>query len=161
MTKPAYVTTTIPYVNAPPHIGFALELVQADAIARYHRLLGREVRLQSGTDENAFKNVLSAEARGIHVQHSSTRTRRAFARWPTRSTCRSTISSAPPIPRIDEPSTHSSLGFGPTTSMPADYRGLYCTGARTFIWRLTQSTAGARSTTLRSSRSRNTTGSFA
>ena len=68
MTQRAYVTTTIPYVNAPPHIGFALELVQADAIARYHRLLGREVRLQSGTDENAFKNVLSAEARGIRVQ---------------------------------------------------------------------------------------------
>ena len=68
MTQHAYVTTTIPYVNAPPHIGFALELVQADAIARYHRLLGRTVRLQSGTDENAFKNVLSAEARGISVQ---------------------------------------------------------------------------------------------
>jgi methionyl-tRNA synthetase len=68
MTQPLYVTTTIPYVNAPPHIGFALELVQADVIARYHRLTGREVRFQTGTDENAFKNVLSARARGIPVR---------------------------------------------------------------------------------------------
>ncbi len=68
MSQTLYVTTTIPYVNAPPHIGFALELVQADAIARYHRLLGRTVRLQTGTDENAFKNVLSARKRGVPVE---------------------------------------------------------------------------------------------
>ncbi len=35
-----YVTTAIPYVNAEPHLGFALELVQADVLARYHRLSG-------------------------------------------------------------------------------------------------------------------------
>jgi|TARA_B110000495_G_C22642720_1_gene381532 methionyl-tRNA synthetase len=40
-----YVTTSIPYVNGAPHVGFALELVQADAITRYKRLLGEEVRL--------------------------------------------------------------------------------------------------------------------
>src|SRR5262245_10861808 len=67
-SKSLYVTTTIPYVNAPPHVGFALELVQADVIARFHRLEGRTVRFQTGTDENAFKNVLSAEARGIPVE---------------------------------------------------------------------------------------------
>ena len=53
MKKKIYVTTSIPYVNAEPHIGFALELVQADAIARYYRLRGRDVRFQTGTDENA------------------------------------------------------------------------------------------------------------
>src|SRR4029079_19783867 len=68
MTQRTYVTTTIPYVNAPPHIGFALELVQADVIARYRRLIGRAVRLQSGADEIAFKIVLSANARGMGVQ---------------------------------------------------------------------------------------------
>jgi methionyl-tRNA synthetase len=67
MSNQIYVTTTIPYVNAAPHIGFALELVQADAIARYHRLVGTDVRFQTGTDENAFKNVLSARARGVPV----------------------------------------------------------------------------------------------
>jgi len=53
-------STTIPFVNARPHIGFALELVQADVLARYHRLRGHSVRLQTGTDENALKNVLEA-----------------------------------------------------------------------------------------------------
>ena len=60
MTCKTYVTTTIPYVNAPPHVGHALELVQADAVARYSRLTGSETVFQTGTDENAFKNVEAA-----------------------------------------------------------------------------------------------------
>lgn len=58
-----YITTAIPYVNAKPHIGFALELVQADVVARYQRqLLGKDnVRFLTGTDENALKNVQAAE----------------------------------------------------------------------------------------------------
>ncbi len=55
-----FVTTTIPYVNARPHLGFALELVQADCLARFHRKIGGPVHLQTGTDENAFKNVEAA-----------------------------------------------------------------------------------------------------
>ncbi len=50
-----YVTTTLPYVNADPHIGFALELVQADALARWHRLLGDEVVFNTGVDEHGLK----------------------------------------------------------------------------------------------------------
>ncbi len=50
-----YITTTLPYVNASPHIGFALELVQADAIARYERLVGDEVVFNTGTDEHGIK----------------------------------------------------------------------------------------------------------
>ena len=56
-----YITTTLPYVNARPHIGHALELVQADVLARYHRGRGDAVRFQSGTDDNSLKNVLAAE----------------------------------------------------------------------------------------------------
>ena len=63
-----YVTTTIPYVNARPHLGFALELVQADVLARYYRGTGQQVRLQAGTDDNSLKNVLAAQAAGIGVQ---------------------------------------------------------------------------------------------
>ncbi len=55
MNKKFYITTTLPYVNAEPHIGFALEIVQADAIARYHRLLGEEVFFNFGTDEHGLK----------------------------------------------------------------------------------------------------------
>src|SRR5580693_8616645 len=63
-----YITTTIPYVNARPHLGFALELVQADVLARYHRSTGEQVRFQAGTDDNSLKNVLAAEAAGVDVQ---------------------------------------------------------------------------------------------
>lgn len=60
-----YLTTAIPYVNAAPHLGHALEFAQADAIARYQRLLGKEVGLVTGSDENSLKNVHAAEAEGI------------------------------------------------------------------------------------------------
>jgi len=65
MTKKLYITTAIPYVNASPHIGFALEIIQADVIARYHRLTGNEVFFLTGTDENALKNVQAAEKEKI------------------------------------------------------------------------------------------------
>ncbi len=70
MTKKFYVTTAIPYVNAAPHVGHALEFVQADTIARYQRLLvGKtNVVLLSGADENALKNVQAAQIAGIPVQ---------------------------------------------------------------------------------------------
>ncbi len=61
-----YITTAIPYVNAAPHIGFALELVQADTIARYHRdILKEDVFFSSGSDENSLKNVQAAESESI------------------------------------------------------------------------------------------------
>ncbi|MCM3883725.1 methionine--tRNA ligase [Frankia sp. R82] len=60
-----FVTTAIPYVNGKPHVGHALELVETDAYARHLRARGEEVRLQTGTDDNALKNVQSAEAEGI------------------------------------------------------------------------------------------------
>ncbi|GAA1630289.1 methionine--tRNA ligase [Catellatospora bangladeshensis] len=67
MTR-VYLTTTIPYVNAAPHLGFALEAVQADVLARHHRARGHQVRLLTGTDDNSLKNVLAAEQAGLPVQ---------------------------------------------------------------------------------------------
>lgn len=55
MSNKTYLTTTLPYVNAAPHIGFALEIVQADVVARYRVLLGEEVLLNTGTDEHGLK----------------------------------------------------------------------------------------------------------
>ena len=74
----AYVTTTIPYVNARPHIGFALELVQADVLARFRRARGDRVRFQAGTDDNSLKNVLAAEAAGTPVREFVDRNAEAF-----------------------------------------------------------------------------------
>ena len=68
MKNKFYITTAIPYVNAKPHIGHALEFVQGDVIARFHRLLGEEALLLSGSDENALKNVQAAEILGEEVQ---------------------------------------------------------------------------------------------
>src|SRR5580700_2807717 len=74
-----YLSTTIPYVNGRPHIGFALELVQADVLARHHRRIGDDVRLQSGTDDNSLKNVLAAETEGISTRELVHRNANTFA----------------------------------------------------------------------------------
>jgi methionyl-tRNA synthetase len=74
-----YLSTTTPYVNARPHLGFALELVQADVLARHHRQAGDQVRFQTGTDDNSLKNVLAAEAEGIGVAELVNRNAAAFA----------------------------------------------------------------------------------
>ena len=63
-----FVSTAIPFVNAPPHLGFALEVVLADAFARHARAKGRDVRLVSGTDEDSLKNVHAAERAGVSTR---------------------------------------------------------------------------------------------
>lgn len=63
-----YITTAIPYVNGKPHIGHTLEYFQADAIKRYHELLGEEALLLSGADENALKNVQAAEKENLPIE---------------------------------------------------------------------------------------------
>lgn len=62
------LTTTLPYVNADPHVGFALEIVQADIIARYRRMLGDEVFFNTGTDEHGQKIYEKAVGAGKDVQ---------------------------------------------------------------------------------------------
>ncbi len=76
--KGFYITTSIPYVNAPPHVGFALEIVQADIVARYHRLKGENVFFLTGADENSLKNVKAAEKLGISTEQLVERNSAAF-----------------------------------------------------------------------------------
>ncbi|WP_417590497.1 methionine--tRNA ligase [Parasphingorhabdus sp.] len=64
MSKPFYITTAISYPNGRPHIGHAYEAIAADAIARFHRLTGRDVRLITGTDEHGLKMVQTARDAG-------------------------------------------------------------------------------------------------
>lgn len=63
-----YITTAIPYVNAKPHIGFALELVQSDVMARHQRIAGLDTYFLTGVDENSLKNVRAAEAAHLTTQ---------------------------------------------------------------------------------------------
>ncbi len=63
-----YITTTLPYVNAPLHLGHATEIIRADASARYRELCGEEVFFNTGTDEHGMKIYESAEKAGKEVR---------------------------------------------------------------------------------------------
>ena len=63
-----YITTAIDYINSKPHIGHALEKIQADVLARYHRVKGDEVFFLTGTDEHGLKILRAAEAAGKNTQ---------------------------------------------------------------------------------------------
>ena len=64
MAEPFYITTAISYPNGRPHIGHAYEAIAADAIARFQRAQGRDVRLVTGTDEHGLKMVQTARREG-------------------------------------------------------------------------------------------------
>lgn len=68
MQKPFYLTTTLPYVNAPLHMGHALEFIRADAIVRYKELMGYDVFFNTGTDEHGIKIYNKALEEGKTAQ---------------------------------------------------------------------------------------------
>ena len=132
MNDSVYVTTTIPYVNAPPHVGHALEFVQADALARYHRLIGCRTRFQTGTDENAFKNVLAARQQGLTPQALVDRNSRLF-----QETCRALDVEPDTFLRTSQ--QRHRLGvialwrrLRKSDLYAKEYRGLYCAGCEDF-----------------------------
>ncbi len=69
MKNKFYVTTSIAYTNASPHIGFALELIQADVMARYNRSRGKDVYFLTGTDEHGQKIAKKAKEEGVEVEN--------------------------------------------------------------------------------------------
>ncbi len=66
--KPFYITTTLPYVNAEPHIGHAVEFIRADIVARAKRLAGFEVFFNTGTDEHGVKIYQKAKQADLEPQ---------------------------------------------------------------------------------------------
>ena len=68
MSKNFFLTTTLPYVNAPLHMGHALEFVRADTIARYKKLIGFDVYFSTGTDEHGLKIFEKAKEQGMSAQ---------------------------------------------------------------------------------------------
>jgi methionyl-tRNA synthetase len=134
-TRRFYITTAIPYVNGDPHLGHALEVVQADVLARHRRLRGDVVRFLSGTDDNALKNVDAALAAGLPVAEFVADKAQRFA-------------------DLAEPLQVSTDDFIRTSSDPRhqpgverlwaacaeagdlyqrDYGGLYCSGCEAFV----------------------------
>jgi methionyl-tRNA synthetase len=73
-----YITTPIYYVNDAPHVGSSYTTIIADAIARWHRLLGEEVRFLTGTDEHGLKIQRAAELKGVHPREMADQTSKRF-----------------------------------------------------------------------------------
>lgn len=134
MNPTFYLTTSLPYVNAAPHLGHALELVQADVLARHARHRGWAVRLLSGTDDNAIKNVRASKAAGLPTADFVRQGAAAFRSL---------------IDRLDvDLDDHISTGSDPRHAAGVErlwrasaargdlyrraYRSLYCTGCEQF-----------------------------
>jgi methionyl-tRNA synthetase len=78
MSEPYYITTAISYPNGPPHIGHAYEAIAADAMARFQRSQGRDVRFQTGTDEHGLKMAQAARGQGIEPRAFADKMSRLF-----------------------------------------------------------------------------------
>lgn len=78
MSDPFYITTAISYPNGPPHIGHAYEAIAADAIARFQRAQGRDVRFQTGTDEHGLKMAQAARSDGVKPRAFADKMSRLF-----------------------------------------------------------------------------------
>jgi methionyl-tRNA synthetase len=78
MSEPFYITTAISYPNGPPHIGHAYEAIAADAIARFQRQQGRDVRFQTGTDEHGLKMAQAARTEGVEPRSFANKMSRLF-----------------------------------------------------------------------------------
>jgi methionyl-tRNA synthetase len=78
MADPFYITTAISYPNGPPHIGHAYEAIAADAIARFQRARGRDVRFQTGTDEHGLKMAQAARSEDVEPREFADKMSRLF-----------------------------------------------------------------------------------
>lgn len=130
-----YITTAIPYVNGDPHLGHALELVQADVLARHRRHRGDAVRFLSGTDDNALKNVDAALAAGVPVGRFVAEKAQRFAELagPLQLSNDDFIRTStdprhrPGVERLWQACADAGDLYG------RDYEGLYCAGCEAFV----------------------------
>jgi methionyl-tRNA synthetase len=132
-----YITTAIPFVNGDPHLGFALECVQADVLARHRRLRGERVRFLSGTDDNSLKNVEAADLAGVPVaEFVAAKTERfAALSGPLELSYDDFIrTSVDPRHRPGVERLWSACGAR-RDLYQRHYEGLYCTGCEAFVSR--------------------------
>ena len=131
---PRYFTTAIPFVNSAPHLGFALELAIADALARHARARGTAVELVTGTDDHSLKNVLAAERAGLATADYVAQQSQAFARL-----CTALDVSADRFVATSRSPTHAPAVRALWLACAARgdlyrrvYRGAYCVGCERF-----------------------------
>lgn len=128
-----YITTTLPYVNADPHIGFAFEVIQADAFARSARLAGDDVFFSTGTDEHGQKIAQKADEKGEsrqayvdHYAHEFLKLKEALG-----------LSFDAFVRTTDEKHMHAAQEIWKRCAAQGDiykkkYSGLYCVGCEAF-----------------------------
>src|SRR6201991_4201309 len=78
MSEPYYITTAIAYPNGDPHVGHAYEYIATDAIARFKRLDGFDVRFLTGTDVHGLKMAQTAAAEGVPTEELALRNSDTF-----------------------------------------------------------------------------------
>ena len=129
-----YVTTPIYYVNDAPHIGHAYTTVTADALARWHRLLGDDVFFLTGTDEHGLKVQRAAEANGLTPQEQADRYSARFRETLGNcSTSPTTTSSAPPSPATTGRSQAlMQAAYDNGWIKLGTYEGLYCVACEAY-----------------------------
>ncbi len=133
MSNKYYLTTAIPYANADPHIGFALEILYSDTMARYQRLLGNEVYFLNGTDEHGQKMYKTAKEKGVAVaeyaQQESAKFQNLLDIW--------NISNDDFIRTTEQRHVERAQKFWEAVATNGDiykkaYEGLYCVGCESF-----------------------------
>ncbi len=132
--KKFYITTAIPYVNAAPHIGHALEFIQADVVARYHRLLREDTLLLSGADENALKNVQAAEKAGVPIQDFIDKNAKLFQQLAQSLNIEFDVFQKGSDQKHHFASSQKlwQLSYDNGDIYQKEYTGLYCVGCETF-----------------------------
>src|SRR3989338_9333949 len=132
MGKKFYITSAIPYVNAKPHIGHALEFVQTDVIARYYKLLRNNITKLCGGDENALKNVQAAEKEGTPVQEFVDRNNSLFERLAIKLNAKYDIWQKGSDQKNHYRSSQKLWELCKKDIYQKQYKGLYCVGCETF-----------------------------
>lgn len=135
MKEKFYITTAIDYVNAPPHIGHALEKIQADVCARYARQTGKDVYFLTGVDEHGLKNAKTAREAGLPVKKFVTAHARLF-----KDLKQSLALSWNQFIRTTDEKKHWPGAYALWRALDASgdlykktYRGLYCAGCEAFV----------------------------
>lgn len=127
-----YITTAIAYVNAAPHIGFALELCQADALARYNRIQKKDVYFLTGTDEHGTKIEQTARELGMSPQDMADKNSGLVRELASKLE----ISNDDYVRTTSEIHKRGAQKFWNLIShkiYEKEYEGLYCVGCESFI----------------------------
>lgn len=134
MSEKFYITTAIAYVNSRPHIGFAMEIVQADVLARYHRLKGDDAYFLTGTDEHGSKMKQTAKALGREIKDVVDENAATFVQL----TKLLNLSNDDFIRTTEERHKQGAVKFWKKLVEAGDiykqtYAGLYCVGCEAFV----------------------------